>query len=75
MADEHEQPAPILRPDAIAIQDLVQADFTARRLVGLERYGTLLKAHNGRDMLLDLYQELLDACIYVRGALLERDGK
>lgn len=75
MADRHDQPMPALRPEEPAIQDLVLADIEGRKQVGLERYGTLLKAHNGRDMLLDAYEESLDLCIYLRGALLERDGR
>jgi hypothetical protein len=36
---------------------------------------TYLQAHNGRDALLDAYQEALDLAIYLRQALAERDGK
>ena len=56
-----------------SIHDLVVADLGDRKQVGLERYGTLLQAHNGRDALVDLYQELLDACCYARQAIAERD--
>jgi len=69
-----EQPPPIPN-DRPAIQDLVIADMKARKAVGLERYGTLLQPGNGRDFLRDLYEELLDACNYVRGAMFERDGR
>ena len=71
---EH-QPDPVKRDDQPAIQDLVIADIQARKLVGLERYGTLLKANNGRDALMDLYQELLDAVNYIRQVIEERDAK
>lgn len=71
--DQH-QPAPELRPEQPAIQDLVIADIEARKLVGLERYGTLLKAHNGRDALMDAYQEALDLCQYLRQAIEERNA-
>jgi hypothetical protein len=60
---EQSAPIPNNRP---AIQDLVIADMEARKQIGLERYGTLLQGHNGRDYLRDLYEELLDACNYVR---------
>lgn len=56
-----------------SIQDQVIADLEARKAKGLETYGTLLHPHNGRDMLQDLYEELLDACCYVKGAMIERD--
>jgi hypothetical protein len=52
---------------------MVIADIEARKQVGLERYGTLLQAHNGRDALMDAYQEALDLAVYLRQALEERD--
>lgn len=75
MSDQHDQPMPLLRPEAPAIQDLVLEDIEHRKQVGLDRYGTLLKAHNGRDMLQDAYEEAIDLLIYLRGAIFERDGK
>jgi hypothetical protein len=68
------EPAPV-KNALPAIQDLVIEDLKARKAVGLERYGTLLQPHNGRDALMDLYQELLDACNYCRQQIYERDGK
>lgn len=55
--------------------DLVLSDMMERDAVGRQRYGTPLQAHNGRDALKDLYEELLDAVVYLRQALYERDGK
>jgi hypothetical protein len=60
--------------DGQSVQDAVIADIEARKSVGLERYGTLLQAHNGRDMLLDAYEEAIDLAMYLKGALLERDS-
>jgi len=71
---EGDQPLPTVNTHP-AIQDLVIRDMEERKAVGLERYGTLLQPHNGRDVLVDLYQELLDACMYIRQTLYERDGK
>ena len=48
------------------IQPLVIKDMEDRMRVGVERYGEALKANNGRDALIDLYQELLDAAVYIR---------
>lgn len=56
------------------IADLVIADLRTRKQLGIERYGTALQAHNGRDALRDLYEELLDACIYVKQVMEERDS-
>ena len=62
-------PTPNNRPD---IQSMVIADIAARREVGISRYGTALQAFNGRDALQDLYEELLDACMYIRQVVEER---
>ena len=71
--DEH-QPMPA-QNDYPNVQDMVISDIEARKLVGLERYGTLLKPFNGRDVLMDAYQEALDLAIYLRQAIFERDAR
>lgn len=38
----------------------------ARKALGVERYGTPLQAHNGRDALRDAKEELADALVYLR---------
>lgn len=43
--------------------DLCEA-LLARREKGIEKYGTPLRTHNGRDAKVDRSQELLDAFIY-----------
>lgn len=40
-------------------------DIAARRELGAERYGSVLYAHNGRDALVDAYQEVLDLLVYL----------
>ncbi len=52
--------------------DLVQADFTARKAFGLAKYGVAHQHDNGRDHLQDLYEELLDAAVYVRAEIEKR---
>lgn len=47
------------------------ADLTARKVVGIGRYGDSLHSFNGRDVLLDLRQELLDAVMYSHQATME----
>lgn len=49
----------------------VMKDMRERDRVGYERYGTRLQPHNGRDNLVDAYQEALDLCVYLRTALFE----
>ena len=71
---EGDQPLPQQPPKgSTSMQDLVIADMEKRKALGLERYGTLLHPHNGRDMLQDAYEEALDLCMYLRGCIAERD--
>lgn len=55
-------------------RDVLGADLEARAKLGVERYGTLLMTHNGRDALADLYQELLDALMYLGQYMLETEA-
>lgn len=66
------QPAPVPR-DGSDVQSLVIADVMARREAGIAKYGTPLQANNGRDALMDAYQEALDLACYLRQAIVERD--
>lgn len=65
------QPAPT--GDGQPVLELVIADLQARDAVGRVKYGTTLRAHNGRDALMDAYQESLDQAMYLRQAIAERD--
>lgn len=58
IVDEQSLPQP---NTSTPIWDLVIDDMRERDRVGWQRYGTPLQANNGRDALVDLYQELLDA--------------
>lgn len=67
---EH-QPEP--REGEKTVLDYVVLDIQARAEAGKQRYGTYLKTNNGRDALMDAYQEAIDLVMYLRQALLERD--
>jgi len=41
-------------------------DLQKRSGEGFKKYGTLLCTDNGRDSLMDFYQEILDAVVYIR---------
>lgn len=69
-----DQPPPT-RNDGPVVWDLVMADMRERDAVGRARYGTPLQPHNGRDALVDAYQECLDLCVYLRQVIYERDGR
>lgn len=58
-----------------AVWDLVVNDMLERDKEGRRKYGTPLQPHNGRDVLVDAYQEALDLAVYLRQAIYERDGK
>jgi hypothetical protein len=49
-------------------------DARERDRIGRERYGTPLQARNGRDALVDAYQEQLDAVVYLRQWCEETDA-
>lgn len=57
------------------IWDLVIEDMQERDRVGRHRYGTPLQINNGRDALVDAYQEALDLVVYLRQAIEERKCK
>ena len=74
----NEQPAPIsttgdvwadiLADDWIVANILarVRSDMAARRLQGIERYGTPLQVGNLRDSKADAYQEIIDFVAYAQ---------
>lgn len=51
---------------------LVMHDLSVRAGVGMETYGVPLRCFNKRNSLWDLYEELLDACVYIRQAIEEQ---
>lgn len=71
MQSQYDQPAPITN-STVPVWGLVIADMHERDQVGRQRYGTPLQAHNGRDALVDAYQEALDLVVYLRQAIEER---
>ena len=72
MNTEQSSPTPSSHP---AVWDLVLEDIKERDENGRLKYGIRLQPFNRRDPLIDLYQELLDAVVYLRQLLYERYGK
>lgn len=66
-----DQQLPTINEGEPFIQDLVIADIEARRQLGIQRYGTALQAHNGRDSLRDAYEEAIDLTLYLKQRLVE----
>ena len=63
------QPNPV--GDGADVTKLVIGDLQRRSAMGEKKYGTALRLHNGRDALIDLYQELLDGVCYIRQKITE----
>ena len=59
-ADEHEPPPSY---GGKVVLDLVLHDFKARASAGKRKYGDYLSVNNGRDALMDAYQEAIDLCM------------
>ena len=58
--------------DSPPIYHLVIQDIESRAEAGKEKYGTYLQPHNGRDALMDAYQEAIDLAMYLRQQIEER---
>lgn len=54
-----------------AARHLLVSDARERHRLGVHRYRMALGPHNGRNSLVDAYQEALDKVVYLRNALLE----
>lgn len=68
------QPLPTISSGSRVI-DLVAEDLIQRAKVGKKKYGCYLYAENGREALLDAYQEALDLCMYLRQLIQEERVK
>jgi len=76
---------PFLTPaaDAIAVQPrpsgrgesvfaALRDDLDERETRGVATYGESLRTENGRRMIVDAYQEVLDLAVYLKGEIMER---
>jgi hypothetical protein len=70
LVEETRQKLPVEGREDVA--SAVIADINNRIDHGEMKYGKRLATFNGRDALLDLYEELLDAVVYAKQELLER---
>jgi hypothetical protein len=69
-------PEPNPKPNNLpAVWELVMHDMAERDETGRHKYGTPLQPFNGRDALVDAYQEALDLVVYLRQAIFERDQR
>lgn len=49
-------------------------DMAARNAMGIKKYGTPLQPHNGRNSLVDAYEEALDLAVYLKNEIIEREN-
>jgi len=67
------EPSPT--PGKEDVADYVLEDILMRVAEGKKKYGTKLQTFNGRDALMDAYQEAIDLVMYLRQAILERGSR
>ncbi len=72
--DTRDQPPPVRGKKLVAshARDFFEAVLQHQEAKGLRKYGTPLETFNGRNPLLDLLGELVDAVMYCSQAILER---
>ncbi len=62
------------KTNEISVWSLVLTDMMDRDLDGRRKYGVPLQASNGRDHLVDAYQEALDLVVYLRAEIEKRSN-
>ena len=62
----------ILKEDEATSWDYVLEDIAKRERMGYNKYGKYLTEDTDEDMLQHLYEELLDATVYIKTLLLQR---
>jgi len=70
MSASKPEPMPAKGNQAV-LPELIQ-DLQDRAEVGIAKYGTPLETNNGRDALMDCYQEMLDGAMYMKQFMMER---
>ena len=73
MNSRPDKPEPMPNGRGRIVIDLVIQDLKDRDVMGRKKYGESLTSHNGRNSLMDAYQEALDLCMYLRQAIDERE--
>lgn len=68
-----EQPIPTPNTSTPTLE-LVMRDMENRNKAGVEKYGTPLQPHNGRNSLQDAYEKALDLAVYLKNAIIELES-
>lgn len=56
------------------VWDMVLSDMASRKKKGESTYGVALQPFNGRNALVDAYEEILDLAVYLRQKLYEDEN-
>lgn len=73
--DEHVIPQKPPEPGEEIVLKFVMEDLKKRALMGKRKYHRYLETFNGRNALIDAYQEVLDLAMYLKQQLLEMEKK
>lgn len=57
----------------MSLWDQVIEDMRQREEMGHRKYGKLLDVGDGRDFLVEAFEEALDQVVYLKAAIVERD--
>lgn len=68
-----DQPLPVGGQECV--QDALIADIRERRDIGIQRYGSALMTHNGRDAIQDALEEAVDLAVYLKQVQMETRDK
>lgn len=63
----------ILKKDEATSWDYVLEDIAKRERMGYNKYGKYLNPKTNEDMLQHLYEELLDATVYIKTLIMQRE--
>lgn len=69
---EGDQPMPTMSEESRDVQEALLQMIRERRQVGVQRYGSPLMTHNGRDALQDALEEAVDLAAYLMQLRMER---
>lgn len=70
MDPDADQPPP--KPGGVPVQAVLIEALKRRMAFGLKKYGRPLETHNGRDPLIDMWEEMLDMVSYWTQYILEQ---
>lgn len=73
MLRQREGDQPLPQGGKVRVQQALIDMIHERRSLGIQRYGSELLTHNGRDALRDALEEAVDLATYLMQVIIERD--